>query len=444
MSSFFHKVVGFLNMVEGKPNDISTKGFIDDFREHLVDGAKSTSGVHVTPDSSMRAVTVYACVRVISESLAQLPFAVMERKDKRRERDESHSLYRLFAIRPNSWMTPFEFIENLIAHVLLRGNHFSLKIKSSDGRVIELLPLHPGLVQVEQKTNYDLLYHVTDGHKVVKTYTQDEIFHVRGLSLNGYSGISPITLHREAVGLALATERHGSTLFGNGARPGGILTVSGKMSADAQKRLKDSWGEAMTGHGAHKTAVLEEGMTWQQVGMTSEDSQFLETRKFQRGEIAAIFRVPPHKIGDLERATFSNIEHQSLEFVQDTILPWVRRIEQAIHRDLMPTRHRNSHYVKFNIDSILRGDIKTRFEAYAKAIQWGFMNPDEIRELEDRNPRDRGDEFLVPLNMVPASMLDDILLNNSAAGSPAPEEDGKEEDKSNILNMVRRLSNERG
>lgn len=397
MANWFTRLMGKNNSPE-----LEEKDYLDDFRASLVSGNSKTS---VTPDNAMMIVTVYACVRVISESVAQLPFSVIKKSDNRRERDDAHQLYKLFSIRPNSWMTPFEYFELLVAQLLLRGNHYAYKIKSTDGRILELIPINPANVQVEQLRNYDLIYKVNQGGGVYKTYRQDEIFHVRGLGSNGFTGVSPITLHRSALGLAKATETHGSTVFTNGARPGGVLKHPGKISKDSEKRLKDSWDEGFSGENANRTAVLEEGMDWTQLGMTNEDSQYLETRKFQRGEIASIFRVPPHKIGDLENATFSNIEHQGLEFVQDTLLPWVRRIEQAIQRDLMPMVHRNSHYVKLNVDSILRGDIKTRYEAYSKGIQWGFLNADEARELEDRNPREHGDEFLIPLNMIPASRL---------------------------------------
>ena len=202
---------------------VERKNYIDDFRDYLLDGNKTSSGVHVSPDNAMQITAVYACVKVISESLAQLPFSVMRRDGSDRFRDDNHALYDLFGYKPNSWQTPFEYIENAIAHCLLRGNHIAIKVKSSDGRILELLPVNPDMVMAEQLRNYEVIYKIGNEKIGYRTFKQDEIFHLRGMGGNGFWGQSAITLHREAMGLAKATERHGSTLFGNGARPGGIL-----------------------------------------------------------------------------------------------------------------------------------------------------------------------------------------------------------------------------
>lgn len=407
-------------------------------------GPNTVSGVAMSPSLAMQVSTVYACIRVVSESFAQLPVAVVkrDRTTGTRTKDYEHNIYTLLGVRPNSWMTPFEFHEQLVSHVMLRGNFVAAKVKSSDGRILELLPIHPDSVSCSQTTNYDLLYQVRLSDGKIMTLGQEDIFHVRGPSDNGYWGYSVVTKQRETLGLAATTLQHGAALFGNGAKPGGILYHPEKMGDDAQRRLKESWQDAFRGVNSSSTAVLEEGMKWEQITMTSEDSQFLETRKFTRSEIAALFRVPPHKIGDMEHATFSNIEHQSLEFVQDAILPMAVRVEQAIQRDLMPVRHRYTHSAKYNLDGLLRGDIKTRFETYAIAIQWGIYNPDECRELEDRNPRLKGDVYLSPMNMIPADMLGKVPPKDTPADTPAKDEEAakKNEYHANVLTLLDRLN----
>lgn len=385
--------------------------------------SKSASGQSVTADTAMQVAAVYACVRVLAESVAQLPLTLMERtSDGGKQPAREHRLWGVLHDSPNPYQTSFEWREMMQGHLGLRGNAYSFINRVGDGRVHSLDPIHPGRVTVEQLPDYTVRYHVRRADGGTKEYGAAQILHLHGLSSNGVTGLSPLRLARESIGLALATADHGSRLFGNGARPGGVLSTDKQLSTEAQARLKASWQSAHGGDNRLGTAVLEEGLTWTAIGMTSEDAQFLETRKFQRNEIASIFRVPPHLIGDLERATFSNIEHQSLEFVVHSLMPWLVRWEQRLNTALLTTEERRRYFVKFNVAGLLRGDLKSRYDAYHIAIGDGWLNRNEVRELEDRNPGPKElDEYLVPLNMAKAdgTPLDPTKQQEAASGAAA-------------------------
>lgn len=371
----------------------------------MIIGSNSASGVAVTPETSMRSAAVLACVRVLAETVAGLPLIVYRRGKNGRERDTSLPLFNLLTSRPNRYQTAFEFREMLMAHCLLRGNGYAQKVYDGAGRLVELVPLNPTKVEPRLNPDGSLSYRVkTDLFGEVSLQSSD-VFHIKGLATDGIIGVSPITYAREAVGLSIATEDFGARVFSNDAKPGGILEHPGKLSDEAHKRIKDSWQAAHSGlKNAHKVAVLEEGMKWQRIGISNSDSQFIEARKFQIEEIARIFRVPPHLIGHLERATFANIEHQSLEFVQHTMLPWLRRWEQAISARLMTEKESAVYYSEFLVDGLLRGDIQSRYSAYAVGRQWGWLSADDVRRLENMEPlpEDAGKDYLVPLNMVAA------------------------------------------
>lgn len=403
-----------------------------EFYASMFGGSRTKSGVSVSPETAMRVSTVYACVKVIAEAIGQLPVNVMKRMpDGSREKDEESSVWELMNYSPNSWQTPVEFREMMTAHCLLRGNAYAFKNRASDGRVLELLPIHPDSVNIEQLPDFSLRYFITFSTGKSFVAEQDDMFHIRGLTFDGYRGVSPISYNRENIGLSIGALEHGASVFGNGAMPGVILKHPGTISKEAHERLKDTWQNAYSGDGKFKTAILEQGMEISTVGMSNSDVQFLETRKFQRSEIASIFRVPPHKIGDLERSTNNNIEHQGIEFVYDTLMPWVRRWEQAIHRDLLPRRQRKTHCVRFQVSELLRGDLESRMNAYGKGIQWGIISANEARESENMNRREDGDTFLVPLNMTPAHMVEaDVqsrIDRNSQPEQPPQEDEAEPE-----------------
>ncbi len=365
-------------------------------------------GVVVSPETAMQNTVILACVRVIAETIASLPLHMYRRRpDGGKERETEQSLYKILHVRPNKWQTHFRFFEMLTGHALLRGNGYAQIQRNARGKVLSLVPLNP--TRVEPKyINGEKIYFYTDNSSQRYEIPADEVLHIQGLSSDGLKGISVIEQARRAVALALAAEEHGTDFFQNDATPGGILTHPTVIGDEAQRRLKEQW---MEGHGPGKRggiAIFEEGMQWQTVGVTNKDAQFLELRRMQVEELARLFRVPLHMVGDLTRSTNNNIEHQSIEFVVHCLVPWLRRWEEELNQSLIPEAEWGTSFVEFSVDGLLRGDIKSRFEAYAVARNNGWMNVDEIRALENMNPLDNneGKEFLRPLNMVPVGEPD--------------------------------------
>jgi len=372
--------------------------------EWFAGGGKAASGVTVNENTALNSTAVFACVRILAETIASLPLVVYERLESGgKQRAQGHYLYSILHDQPNPEMTSFEFRETLMGHLALWGNAYAEIERDNAGRVVGLWPLRPDKMRVmrdEQSLRYE--YQLPNSGTVA-VLRQQNVLHIRGLSSNGIVGYSPIRLAREAIGLALATEEFGARFFGQGSRPSGVLEHPGQLSEEAAKRLRKSWEELHSGlSNAHRIAILEEGMSWKQIGVPPEDAQFLETRKFQITEIARIYRIPPHMLADLERATFSNIEHQAIEFVVHTIRPWLVRWEQALKRDLFMPAERDIYFAEFLVDGLLRGDIESRYRAYSVGRQWGWLSANDVRELENMNPIEGGDTYLIPLNMVPA------------------------------------------
>lgn len=367
----------------------------------LLAGDRTQAGVNVTVEGSLALTAVWACVRVLAESVAQLPYILYRRQGQGKERALEHPLYRLLKQQPNPEMTSFELRELRVMHVATWGNSYAEIDWGDDGQVRGLWPLRPDRMKVVREGG-QLWYDYRLSNEMVKRLPAYRISHWRGLG-DGVVGWSPVRMHMESIGLAFATQEYGSRFFSNGARPGGVLTHPGKLSDEAYKRLKASMADGHQGlSNAHRMKVLEEGMTYQQVGIPPEEAQFLETRKFQRSEIASVYRVPPHMIGDLERATFSNIEHQSIDFVVHTLGPWLKRIEQADERDLFVGTEVQTLTLEHLVEGLLRGDTLSRYQSYQLAIQSGWMNRNEARRRENLNPADGLDNYLEPLNMAPA------------------------------------------
>ena len=358
----------------------------------------------MSEEGAMRLAAVYACVRVLAETVASLPLVVYERLDRGKERAVEHPLYRLLHDAPNPLMTAFEWREALMGHLALWGNAYCEIEYDGGGRPLALWPLRPDGVEDIRRGSQGLtyVYRLPDGKQVV--FPGERIFHVRGLSPDGIRGYSPIAdFARRLVKMGLAVEAFGDNFFANGARPGGVLQHPGKLSDEAYENLRGSWAGRHEGlSNAHRVAILEEGMTFQAVGTPPEEAQFLESMKMNRAQIASIFRVPPHMIGDLERATFSNIEQQSIEFKTYTMEPWLVRWQQAINTRLMVEGERETYFAEFVTDALLRGDTASRYAAHAIARQNGWMSANDIREIENMNPIEGGDVYLIPLNMVPA------------------------------------------
>lgn len=357
------------------------------------------SGRRVSPQLAMQLTAVFSCVRVLAESVGMLPCSLYEQLDRGNRRAVRERLSKLLSTKPNNYMTPQEFWELLIACLCLRGNFYAYKVKAL-GEVVELLPLDPSSVTPKLNSKWEPEYQVTfpDGKR--DTLTQDDIWHVRIFTLDGLTGLSPIAYAKQAVGLGLATEEHGSRLFGNGAVTSGVLQTDQYLKDDAYERLKTDFENRHQGlANAHKPMILEMGLKWQQISMTSEDAQFLETRKFQLEEICRVFRVPLHMIQNTDRATFNNIENLGIGFINYSLVPYLTRIEQRINVGLVKPSKQGVFYAKFNTGALLRGDMKSRFDAYATGINWGIHSPNECRELEELNPRDGGDIWLTPMNM---------------------------------------------
>lgn len=369
----------------------------------LFDGPPTATGRTVSQDSAMRVSAVFACVRVRAETVASLPLMVYRRLEGGgKERDSAHPLYSLLHDAPNPELTSIEFRELQTAYCDLWGNAYAEIDWGGDGQVRALWPLPPHRV-AEERSAVGVYYVVTLPSGDRKGLPAWRVWHTRG-----FMGLSVIGQARESIGLAMATEEFGARFFGNDSRPGGVLKSPKALSQSAAENLKLSWEAAHGGlSNRHRVAVLEEGIEWQQIGLPPEDAQFLQLREFQVQDIARFFRVPPHKIADLRRATFSNIEHQSIEFVVDCIRPLCVRFEQSAHRSLLAEDDRQTHIIEHVIDGLLRGDTASRFAAYATARQWGWMSADDVRELENQNPLPdgQGKIYLVPMNMTPADQV---------------------------------------
>ena len=370
----------------------------------------SSSGKSVNERSAMQMTAVYSCVRILAEAVAGLPLHLYRYADKGgKEKPTDHSLYRLLHDEPNPEMSSFVFRETLMTHLLLWGNAYAQIIRNGKGEVIGLYPLMPSKMTVDRDEAGRLYYTYNRSNEDAPTIRGStvvlkptDVLHIPGLGFDGLAGYSPIAMAKNAIGMAIACEGYGAKFFANGASPGGVLEHPGTIKDPA--RIRDSWNSVYQGSGnSHRIAVLEEGMKYTPIGISPEQAQFLETRKFQIDEIARIFRVPPHMVGDLEKSSFSNIEQQSLEFVQYTLRPWLVRWEQSIARSLFSEDEKPTLFVKFNVDGLLRGDYQSRMNGYSIGLQNGFMSPNDIRELEDLDPIPEelgGNRYLCNGNMV--------------------------------------------
>lgn len=377
-------------------------------------GNQTASKISVTPETSLRASAVYACVRVIAGTVGTLPLHVYKRTGNGgKERATDHPLYTLLHDAPNDLLTSCEWREMMQSHLSLRGNAYARIIRDGAGRVAVIEPIHPDRVSVYVRglvATYSI--QLQEGGQVV--LPQDQVIHLRGMGPDGVMGLSPIALARESIGLSIAAERFGAKFFGNSARPSGAIEMPSGLTDQQIQQAKKAWQESQGGDNQNGTAVLANGLKWANVSMTNDDAQFLETRQFQIPEIARIFGVPLHLIGDLSKATFSNIEQQSLEFVRDCIRPIAVRWEQRLNQVLLTPAERKNYYIEFNLEGLLRGDIVSRYNAYQLGINNGWLSANEIREGENLNPIEGGDTFRQPLNM---GKLGDFQPINSKPGA---------------------------
>lgn len=390
----------------------------------------SSAGKSVNERSAMQMTAVYSCVRILAEAVAGLPLHLYRYKeDGGKERAIDNNLYHLLHDEPNKEMSSFIFRETLMTHLLLWGNAYAQIIRNGKGEVVALYPLMPNKMQVDRDENGELYYIYTRSSEEAKTMegatvylTPRDVLHIPGLGFDGLVGYSPIAMAKNAIGLAIATEEYGAKFFANGAAPSGVLEHPGTIKDPS--RLRENWNSTFGGSAnSGKVAVLEEGMKYTPISISPEQAQFLETRKFQIDEIARIFRVPPHMVGDLEKSSFSNIEQQSLEFVKYTLDPWVIRWEQSLSRSLLSEDEKRRYFFKFNLEGLLRGDYESRMSGYATARQNGWMSANDIRELEnlDKIPaEDGGDLYLINGNMLP--------LNKAGAYADKGKEDETDEE----------------
>ena len=421
----------------------------------------STSGKTVTERSAMQMTAVYSCVRILAEAIAGLPLHVYRyNSDGGKEKAIDHSLYLILHDEPNPEMSSFVFRETLMTHLLLWGNAYAQIIRNSKGEVVALYPLMPNKMSVDRDENGQLYYQYlrsideVGGKSETVILKPTDVLHIPGLGFDGLVGYSPIAMAKNAIGLAIATEEYGAKFFANGAAPSGVLEHPGTIK-DPQ-RVREAWQSQFGGsQNSGKIAVLEEGMKYTPISISPEQAQFLETRKFQINEIARIFRVPPHMVGDLEKSSFSNIEQQSLEFVKYTLDPWVIRWEQSIMRTLLTPEEKKSYFVKFNLEGLLRGDYQSRMNGYATARQNGWMSANDIRELEnlDRIPAEAGgDLYLINGNMLPLQQAGAFANTQYDVGKEENtdeevlevEESGADGDDSGTEDPVPKRDNRRG
>lgn len=381
------------------------------------------SGANVTALTSLQVSAVYSCVGLISDSIAMMPLNLLQAGQKNsKTKAVNHSLYKVLSRRPNKWQTHFDWVRMMISHVLLRGNAYSQIVRGSRGQVTELIPLHPDRVTPFWAPDGTKAFYVVPLTGSPYTLFQDECHHIMNMSDDGLVGLSPVRLHAESIGLAMTTEEHAARLFSNGAQLGGLLKHPKRLSDDAYDRLRKSWAERYQGvANANKPAILEEGMTYEKLGMTSDEAQFLESRKFQRGEIASIFRVPPHMIGDTEKSSSwgAGIEVQGIGFVIYTLGTWIKCSEEALERDLLLSTEEDTYSIKYNPAALMRGDSGTRSKFYVDMVNNGLMLAEEARALEDLPYVAGLDKMRIPLNIGFIDQQGNIISSNNQGANNA-------------------------
>jgi HK97 family phage portal protein len=384
------------------------------------------AGVAVTVDTALNYSTFWGCVRVVSESFAQLPWKVYQKtsRGKKEVSGASNTVAWLLHVQPNPETTAFRFKRLLVMHALTRGNAYAEIERDTSGRPLWLWPLHPDRVTPIRDADGELAYEVRNAAGSLVIIPAADMLHFRGLGDDDMVGISVVAKAKESIGLGLAMERFGARFFKNGTHMGGVVKHPKQLSEAARKNLEESLKKRASGENQNSTLVLEEGMGYEKIGIPPEDAQFLESRQFQVAEICRWFRVPPHKVQDLSRATWNNIEHQSIEFVTDTIVPWTCNFEEEANIKLFGRTNRGVFYTKFALNALLRGDATTRAAFYASGRQWGWLSVNDIREWEELNGIGKsGDQYLVPTNMTTPEGIEkqmDMLTEPQPDSIPVP------------------------
>lgn len=404
----------------------------DDFW-YMPIGMHAAAGVRVSVESALSVSTLYACALVLGQDLGKTPLHLYRRKTRGKERATEHPLYRLIHRRPNRWQTPYQWRQMMQWHLVLRYNAYARIYYDAKAMPVELVPLHPDRVRVERWLGADgvqnFRYRYTKPGGGEEVLTRFEVFHVRGLTTDGIEGFSPLEVQRDSIGEAIAAQRYNGRRMANDARPGGIIEWPGHFEDDNEReKYRKSFERAQSGENSGRTAVLEKGMTWKEIGVKNTDLQFIELREMKAHDIAAVHRMPPHKVGLLKHATFSNIEHQGIEYVTDTLHPHFVNWEQELSVQLLTEEEQEEFFFEFLAEGLLRGDSKARGEFYAKRFQVGSLSPNDIREAENEGPIDGGDRYFVPVNMVPLDRADD-MVDKPAAQRPAAPAEERERDE---------------
>lgn len=399
---------------------------------------ESKTGVDVTEDLSLTYSAVWACIKVISEDLASLPLFVYRRDGKAKEKADDHPLYWLLHDAPNPEMTAMQFREAMQAHLLTYGNCYAEIESNLRGQPIALWPLNPTKMKVIRPET-EIIYEYTLSDGQTKLFRREDIFHVAGLGFNGLIGYSPIQYQREAVGVGLSAQDWQASSFRTGGRLqlAFIHPAPKAPSEQGRKDFREAIRREYGGREGQPIGVLWEGMKVEKLSMSMEDAQFIESRKYNRTEICAIYRVPPHKIMDLERATFSNIEQQSISYVIDAIRPWAVRWEQAINQRLLGSS--GKFFAEHAMEGLLRGDIASRYAAYSVGRQWSWLTVNEIRSLENMNPVEGGDTRLEPLNMISIDENGQKQEPPQIQADKPPEAPVTDEEKEQAVRVIRQL-----
>ena len=390
-----------------KSVDTSSPSFKESLRDYFAGGGQISS------ESAMRISTVYACVKVLTDAISTLPLQLYV-KDGNNNNLVDSRLASLLGSSPNSFQTSVEWLALQVLNICLRGQSFSYIVRSSDGRIVEILPLPPGAVAVNVTAQNSINYSITlgrDGETQTMIAQPNEILHLKNLTMDGVNGVSPIKFNESVLGHAVDARDYSKNVFKNGATPRGVLEVDGTLSDAAYENIKDSWHDSHQGTAnSNKVAILESGVKWRSVSLSPEDVQLLDSRKYTRSEICGIFRVPPHMIGDLERATYSNIGHQSLEFYKSTVYPWLVQIESRLNFSLLS---KSNYFFKFDVSELLRGDLESEVKAWRSFIEMAVVSPNEVRAKIGMNPREGGDEFV--------SMSNNLQFGNDTEEEPKEE-----------------------
>lgn len=405
----------------------------------MVGGPQTAAKVRIDPHTALTISSFWQGVNVISRDVAQLPLLTYERTSAGKERAKEHPAFALLRRRPNRFMTAFQFKQTLQAHILTWGNAYAYIQRNSLGQPIALWPLLPNLTKPVIDSRGQLVYETEIGppdRREKRIYRASNVIHLRGLGFDGLQGYSVVTMARESLGLAKATERHGATYFGNYATPQGILSIPGnRPSNETVEQVRRDWKKMTSGENENDVALLYGGWKFEPMGMSNKDSQFLEARQFSRTDIAGWLNLPPHKVGDLSRATFTNIEEQNRDYLATSLMGWLVTWQEECEEKLLSTAEKetDSHFMEFNVMALLRGDTAARNAAYTAGINGGWLNRNEVREFENLNRVEGLDEFLVPLNMGGSNDSDEPEEPDDSD----PEEDPEEDPESEVTNVIR-------